>query len=78
MYLGSVLVATYVIVSLHQKCWRINTNPRLDIEYDSNGSGIAPKIEHWYLFIKQKIVTKSALSRYNSGKDLPRETEVKL
>ena len=56
-------------------CWGINANPKLDIEYGSNGSCIVPKIEHWSLVVFQTIDVKLSLSGYNNGKDFPGEVE---
>ena len=44
VYLGLVLVATDGIVIFDRICWGTDMNPKLDIEYNRNGSGIARKI----------------------------------
>ena len=75
MYHGLVLVATDGIVSLDRICWGINVNPKLDIAYDSNVSGIPHKIEHWSSVIFQNIYLKSTPSGYNSDKYLPEEVK---
>ena len=75
VYLGLVLVATDSIIIIDRICWGIDKNPKLDIESNSNGAGIAPKIYHWYLVIFQKIDVKISPSGYNRGKDFPIEVE---